>query len=357
MLEQVCQDRGGGLNVANVQESDPMQAAGMYVRGRDALQVLASSAATTEGRSAALARAADVDAPLRLSLHSASQSEGSDVSEAAASIAAAAVVGKAAVARLQQVTAAGTATPAAAATDATGNASRDAGAATGGQWTWRGAEFAVPHDDQMRERLSAASASVAAAPLSASDLPAAACTSQALTEHSSQWEAAAAALQVAKTALNNTVSGAADAGAADAESTEARLRAVVAVAASEAHIERFTARALQLMHAFSANARYAVAKQKKRERGARPVDAVKMFDALHRAALGLEGTADSPSLPAAMVQAVVATSGAAAELYSAGRCLFVAQVRQHLTITQAPPVCPRIMTHIQGTLCCAFRRA
>ena len=81
------------------------------------------------------------------------------------------------------------------------------------------------------------------------------------------------------------------------------------------------------MHAFCANARYAVARQKKRERGARPADAVKLFDALHRAALGLEATADSPSLPAAMVQAVVATSGAATELYGAARCLFVAQVR------------------------------
>jgi hypothetical protein len=302
-----------------------MQAAGMYARGRDALQTLASCAPTPEGRSAALARAADIEGPLRLSLHAASRSQGFDVSEPAAVEAVAEVLGDAVKVRLQQASATGVV--AAPAANAAGTDTRDAGAAAVGQFTWRGASFAVPHDDQIRVRLAAASAAIAAAPLCATDLPPTACTSQALTEHASQWESAAAALQMAKNALDATVKGEADAGVADAASTEARLHAVLMVAAAEAHIERFSARALNLMHAFNANARYAVAKQKKRERGARPADAVKLFDALYRAALGLESAADSPSLPAPMVQAVVALSSTAAELYSAARCVFVAQVR------------------------------
>lgn len=304
-----------------------MQAAGLYVRGRDALKALASCAATTEGRSAALARAGDIDAVLRLSLNTASQAQGTNVSEAAASAAAAVAVGDEATSRLKRVVAKGSAPPAASDAEAASETTREAGAETGGQWTWRGTSFTVPHDDELQGRLAAATAAVAAAPLSASEHTASACTSQALTEHLAQWETVATALQAAKSSLDATVSAVADAGVVDTESVPARLQAVVTVAAAEAHIERFTARALQLMQAFSANERYAVAKQKKRERGARPADAVKLFDALHKAALGLESAADSPSLPAVMVQSVVATSSTAAELYSSARCLFVAQVR------------------------------
>jgi hypothetical protein len=305
-----------------------MQAAGLYVRARDALKALASCATSPDGYSAALARAAAVDAPLRLAIHSASQYTGSEVSEVAASDSAAATVSESAAQRLQKLLAAkDTATTGATNSGADGAASRDAAdTAAVGRWAWRGIDFEVPHDRLLRERLAAASAAIAAAPLSASDVSAACCTPQALAQHASQWESAALSLQGAKAALHETVLGTADTGGADAASTEARLQAAVSVAASEAHIERFTARALQLMHAFSANTRYAAAKQKKRERGARPPDAVKLFDALRRAALGLEAAADSPSLPAAMVQAIVATSGAAAELYSAAGCLFVAQV-------------------------------
>ena len=85
--------------------------------------------------------------------------------------------------------------------------------------------------------------------------------------------------------------------------------------------------AVQVVHKFRIKAANEFAKIKSRERGARPEDAVRLFDGLHRAALSLEELANSPGLPATVVQALFATSAASAALFAAGRRHFVAHLR------------------------------
>lgn len=72
---------------------------------------------------------------------------------------------------------------------------------------------------------------------------------------------------------------------------------------------------------------HSFAGRKQHERGARPVDTIRLFDGLHKASADLEAAASSPGLPAAMVQRLVATSAASVALYAAGRRVFIAQLR------------------------------
>ena len=78
---------------------------------------------------------------------------------------------------------------------------------------------------------------------------------------------------------------------------------------------------------FQANERHAFAREKARERGARPEDAARLFDSLHRAALSLDALATAPGMPPVAAQTLVATGAASAELFAAGRCFFIAQLR------------------------------
>jgi RNA-binding signal recognition particle 68 len=78
---------------------------------------------------------------------------------------------------------------------------------------------------------------------------------------------------------------------------------------------------------FRANEAHAFARSKAQERGARPEDAVRLYDGLHRAALALERSVTAPGMPPAAAQALAATSSASAELFAAGRGFCVAQLR------------------------------
>lgn len=140
-----------------------------------------------------------------------------------------------------------------------------------------------------------------------------------MATHAASWESAAAALQGAAAALEAASEGSDDTGV--------RLQSAVSAAVAEARIEQFTARGLAVVHKSCMNAANAATGVKAREKGARPADAVKLFDALYHAALDLDRAASAPGLPAAAVQALVATSAAAAAVYSAARCLFAAHAR------------------------------
>lgn len=94
-----------------------------------------------------------------------------------------------------------------------------------------------------------------------------------------------------------------------------------------AHVDRRPLAFAQVALKFRVNAANEFAKSKARERGARPEDALRLFDGLHRAALSLEAAAGAPGLPAALVQTVVATSAASASLFAAGRRTFVGHLR------------------------------
>ena len=76
------------------------------------------------------------------------------------------------------------------------------------------------------------------------------------------------------------------------------------------------------------NQQHAFTRAKESDRGTRPEDGVRLFDALHRAALDLEATASAPSMPPAAAQSLVAAAAASSALFAAGRALHVALLRR-----------------------------
>lgn len=283
-----------------LQEAELDVAVSLFAASQAALDLLGKTAPDKDGRTAARARLPDLHAALRLCLHRAGQPVDASAEPAAPAPAAAA-----AAQRLS------TRAAAAAAADADMASDAAAGAST---WRWRGVDFAVPDNARVRDRLAAAAAAAPAAQ------PPAAADPAVLAAHASACEAAASCLAAAGAAL--------EAGADSSDDdADARLRAAVSIATAEARINQFTARGLALHRKFCINAANAVSGVKTREKGARPADAVKLFDALHRAALDLETAAAAPGLPAAVVQALVAASAAAAAVYSAARCFFAAHAR------------------------------
>jgi hypothetical protein len=84
---------------------------------------------------------------------------------------------------------------------------------------------------------------------------------------------------------------------------------------------------MQVNIKFKLNVAAEFAGVKARERGARPEDAVRLYDGLTRAAHTLDGLAKAHGVPPAIVQVLVATAAASAALFSAGRGLYVGLLR------------------------------